>query len=114
MSQPNIEIKNISKTKISNVEGVNQCTFQFVCDTPIEDFDVRGDGDRESGIVVERAEHLYCSESLICSDDLACFEYEAFTNEPVNVIIDYDELTRGDKDYLIKVFVKSKGGVWSE
>lgn len=114
MSQLNIEIKNINRTKISDEDGIDRCTFQFICDKPIDDFDVRADGDRNTGVVVEKAPHLYCSDSLACSDELSCFEYEAAANEPVDVVVEWNELTRGDKDYTIKVFAKEKGGAWSE
>ena len=60
MSQLNIEIKNINRTKISDEDGIDRCTFQFICDKPIDDFDVRADGDRNTGVVVELSLiHIY-------------------------------------------------------
>lgn len=114
MSQPNIDIVNINKTKISDEETMDQCTFQFICDEDIDDFDVRADGDRLTGIVVERASHLYCSDNIVCNSSLSCFEYMTLAGTPVDVIIDWNELTRGDMEYQINVYVKVKGGAWSE
>lgn len=113
MTQPEINIKNITKTKISDELSMDKSEFDISCNQDIIDFEVRALNKSQSGrsgIIVEKAPILNCSNMLICGEETVK-DWSVSSNTDVHAVVDWDEL-QGDGNYVIKTFVKTKDGVW--
>lgn len=114
MTTPNIEILEITRNKISDEVGYQDSDFTFTVDKEIQDFEVRADStSRLDGILLERPSIQKCSESIICSESLIAKDFVVKPNEEIKGNIHFSELTKGDKEYDISIYVQEKeSGVW--
>lgn len=96
---PIVTIDTIDKYRISRVLGINECVCKFHCDIDVTEWEARATRDGESsgrgiGLLVESGTSLKIG------------------NVGVVRILD-SELSKGDGDYLIRIYAKSNDGVWS-
>lgn len=113
MTSPKITVTEVTRGKISDEIGYQDSDFTFTVDADIMDFEVRADStSRMDGIIVEKPDILCCSETLPCNTTtVKDFSVEAGT--PINGNINYTELTLGDKEYSVEIYVQKKDdGQW--
>lgn len=96
---PIVTIDSIDKYKISKILGINECICKFHCDIDVSEWEARATRDGESsgrgrGLLVENGTNLKVGETGIVS------------------VLD-TELSKGDGEYLIRIYAKSTDGVWS-
>ena len=96
---PIVTIDSIDKYRISRVLGINECICKFHCDMDISEWEARATRDGEAsgrgiGLLVESGTDLRTGSTGVVS------------------VID-TELSKGDGDYLIRIYAKSSDGVWS-
>lgn len=96
---PVVTIDSIDKYRISRILGINECICRFHCDIDIVEWEARATRDGESsgrgiGLLVESGTDLKTGSTGVVS------------------VID-TELSKGDGDYLIRIYAKSSDGVWS-
>ena len=114
MADPNITVDNITRNKISDETGYTDCDFDFSVDQRIIDFEVRASStSRMDGIIVEQAEVQKCSNRILCSSTNTVKDFNVAPNIPINCNINYTELTLGDGEYPIQIYVQAKeDGKW--
>lgn len=96
---PIVTIDSIDKYRISRVLGINECICRFHCNMDVTEWEARATRDGESsgrgiGLLVESGTDLKTGSTGVVS------------------VID-TELSKGDGDYLIRIYAKSSDGVWS-
>lgn len=96
---PIVTIDTIDKYRISRVLGINECVCKFHCDIDVTEWEARATRDGESsgrgiGLLVESGTNLKTGNVGVVS------------------VLD-SELSKGDGDYLIRIYAKSNDGVWS-
>ena len=96
---PVVTIDSIDKYRISRVLGINECICRFHCNIDVAEWEARATREGESsgrgiGLLVERGTNLKTGSTGIVS------------------VLD-TELSKGDGDYLIRIYAKSDDGVWS-
>lgn len=96
---PIVTIDSIDKYRISRVLGINECICRFHCDIDIVEWEARATREGESsgrgiGLLVESGTDLKTGSTGVVS------------------VLD-SELSKGDGDYLIRIYAKSNDGVWS-
>ncbi|MGO5578269.1 hypothetical protein [Catenibacterium mitsuokai] len=96
---PIVTIDSIDKYRISRVLGTNECICRFHCNIDVTEWEARATRDGESsgrgiGLLVESGTDLKTGSTGVVS------------------VID-TELSKGDGDYLIRIYAKSSDGVWS-
>lgn len=96
---PIVTIDSIDKNRISRVLGINECICRFHCNIDVTEWEARATRDGESsgrgiGLLVESGTDLKTGNVGIVS------------------VLD-SELSKGDGDYLIRIYAKSNDGVWS-
>ena len=96
---PIVTIDTIDKYRISRVLGINECVCKFHCDIDVTEWEARATRDGESsgrgiGLLVENGTNLKTGNVGVVS------------------VLD-SELSKGDGDYLIRIYAKSNDGVWS-
>ena len=96
---PIVTIDTIDKYRISRVLGINECVCKFHCNMDISEWEARATREGESsgrgiGLLVESGTSLKTGNVGIVS------------------VLD-SELSKGDGDYLIRIYAKSDDGVWS-
>lgn len=96
---PIVTIDSIDKYKISKILGINECICKFHCDIDVSEWEARATRDGESsgrgrGLLVENGTNLKVGETGVVS------------------VLD-TELSKGDGEYLIRIYAKSTDGVWS-
>lgn len=96
---PIVTIDSIDKYRISRVLGINECICKFHCNIDVTEWEARATRDGESsgrgiGLLVESGTNIKAGEIGMVS------------------VID-TELSKGDGDYLIRIYAKSSDGVWS-
>mgnify|MGYP004515041513 FL=1 len=96
---PIVTIDSIDKHRISRVLGINECICRFHCDIDIVEWEARATREGESsgrgiGLLVESGSNLKTGSIGVVS------------------VLD-TELSKGDGDYLIRIYAKSDDGVWS-
>lgn len=96
---PIVTIDSIDKYRISRVLGIKECICRFHCDIDIVEWEARATRDGESsgrgiGLLVESGTDLKTGSTGVVS------------------VLD-TELSKGDGDYLIRIYAKSTDGVWS-
>jgi hypothetical protein len=96
---PIVTIDSIDKYRISRVLGINECICRFHCNIDVTEWEARATRDGESsgrgiGLLVENGTNIKAGEIGIVS------------------VLD-TELSKGDGDYLIRIYAKSSDGVWS-
>lgn len=96
---PIVTIDTIDKYRISRVLGINECVCKFHCNIDVAEWEARATREGESsgrgiGLLVESGTSLKTGNVGVVS------------------ILD-SELSKGDGDYLIRIYAKSNDGVWS-
>lgn len=96
---PIVTIDSIDKHRISRVLGINECICRFHCDIDVTEWEARATREGESsgrgiGLLVESGTNLKTGTTGLVS------------------VLD-TELSKGDGDYLIRIYAKSSDGVWS-
>ena len=96
---PIVTIDSIDKYRISRILGINECICRFHCDIDIVEWEARATRDGESsgrgiGLLAESGTNLKTGNVGVVS------------------VLD-SELSKGDGDYLIRIYAKSNDGVWS-
>lgn len=96
---PIVTIDTIDKYRISRVLGINECVCKFHCNIDVTEWEARATRDGESsgrgvGLLVENGTDLKTGSIGVVS------------------VLD-TELSKGDGDYLIRIYAKSNDGVWS-
>ena len=96
---PIVTIDSIDKNRISRVLGINECICRFHCDIDVTEWEARATREGESsgrgiGLLVESGTSLKTGSIGVVS------------------VLDA-ELSKGDGDYLIRIYAKSNDGVWS-
>lgn len=96
---PIVTIDSIDKYRISRVLGINECICRFHCNIDVTEWEARATRDGESsgrgiGLLVEGGTDLKTGSTGVVS------------------VLD-SELSKGDGDYLIRIYAKSNDGVWS-
>ena len=96
---PIVTIDSIDKYRISRVLGINECICRFHCDIDVTEWEARATREGESsgrgiGLLVESGTSLKTGSIGVVS------------------VLDA-ELSKGDGDYLIRIYAKSNDGVWS-
>ena len=96
---PIVTIDSIDKYRISRVLGINECICRFHCNIDVTEWEARATRDGESsgrgiGLLVEGGTDLKTGSTGVVS------------------VLD-TELSKGDGDYLIRIYAKSADGVWS-
>ena len=96
---PIVTIDSIDKYRISRVLGINECVCKFHCDIDVTEWEARATREGESsgrgiGLLVENGTTLKTGSIGVVS------------------VLD-TELSKGDGDYLIRIYAKSDDGVWS-
>lgn len=96
---PIVTIDTIDKYRISRVLGINECVCKFHCNMDIAEWEARATREGESsgrgiGLLVENGTTLKTGSIGVVS------------------VLD-TELSKGDGDYLIRIYAKSSDGVWS-
>lgn len=96
---PIVTIDSIDKYRISRILGINECICRFHCDIDVIEWEARATREGEAsgrgiGLLVESGTNLKSGEVGIVS------------------VLD-TELSKGDGDYLIRIYAKSSDGVWS-
>lgn len=96
---PIVTIDAIDKHRISRVLGINECICRFHCNIDVTEWEARATRDGESsgrgiGLLVEGGTDLKTGSTGVVS------------------VLD-SELSKGDGDYLIRIYAKSSDGVWS-
>ena len=96
---PIVTIDSIDKYRISRVLGINECICRFHCDMDISEWEARATRDDEAsgrgiGLLVESGAELKTGDTGVVS------------------VLD-TELSKGDGEYLIRIYAKSSDGVWS-
>ena len=96
---PIVTIDSIDKYRISRVLGINECVCKFHCNMDVTEWEARATRDGESsgrgiGLLVESGTDLKTGSTGVIS------------------VLD-TELSKGDGDYLIRIYAKSADGVWS-
>lgn len=96
---PIVTIDTIDKYRISRVLGINECVCKFHCDIDVTEWEARATREGESsgrgiGLLVESGTGLKAGNVGVVS------------------VLD-SELSKGDGDYLIRIYTKSNDGVWS-
>lgn len=94
-----VTIDSIDKYRISRVLGINECICRFHCNIDVTEWEARATRDGESsgrgiGLLVEGGTDLKTGSTGVVS------------------VLD-SELSKGDGDYLIRIYAKSSDGVWS-
>lgn len=109
MATPNIKVLEVTRGKISDEVGFRDSDFSFSVDEEIQDFEVRADStSRMDGILLEKPEIQKCSESIICSEAPVVKDFIVAPDEPIQGNIHFTELTRGDKEYEVQIYVQKK------
>jgi hypothetical protein len=96
---PIVTIDSIDKYRISRVLGINECICRFHCDIDVTEWEARATREGEAsgrgiGLLVESGTNLKTGSIGIVS------------------VLD-TELSKGDGEYLIRIYAKSSDGVWS-
>lgn len=96
---PIVTIDAIDKYRISRVSGINECICKFHCNIDVAEWEARATREGESsgrgiGLLVESGTGLKAGNVGVVS------------------VLD-SELSKGDGDYLIRIYTKSNDGVWS-
>ena len=96
---PIVTIDSIDKYRISRVLGINECVCKFHCNIDVAEWEARATREGESsgrgiGLLVENGTTLKTGSIGVVS------------------VLD-TELSKGDGDYLIRIYAKSDDGVWS-
>lgn len=96
---PIVTIDTIDKYRISSVLGINECVCKFHCDVDVSEWEARATRDGESsgrgiGLLVESGTNLKTGSMGVVS------------------VLD-TELSKGDGNYLIRIYAKSSDGEWS-
>lgn len=96
---PIVTIDSIDKYRISRVLGINECICRFHCNIDVTEWEARATRDGESsgrgiGLLVEGGTDLKTGSTGVVS------------------VLD-SELSKGDGNYLIRIYAKSSDGVWS-
>lgn len=96
---PIVTIGSIDKYRISRMLGINECICRFHCDIDVTEWEARATREGEAsgrgiGLLVESGTSLKTGDTGIVS------------------VLD-TELSKGDGDYLIRIYAKSSDGVWS-
>lgn len=98
-SVPAVTIIGPDVSRISKTAPKNVATFSFTCDVDVTEWEARATRDGESsgrgiGLLVESGTSLKTGNAGVVS------------------VLD-SELSKGDGDYLIRIYAKSNDGVWS-
>lgn len=96
---PIVTIDSIDKYRISRILGINECVCKFHCNMDVTEWEARATREGESsgrgiGLLVEGGTDLKTGSTGVVS------------------VLD-SELSKGDGDYLIRIYAKSSDGVWS-
>jgi hypothetical protein len=96
---PIVTIDTIDKYRISRILGINECICRFHCDIDVSEWEARATREGEAsgrgiGLLVESGTDLKTGSTGVVS------------------VLD-TELSKGDGDYLIRIYAKSSDGVWS-
>nr|DAV25860.1 MAG TPA: hypothetical protein [Caudoviricetes sp.] len=96
---PIVTIDSIDKYRISRVLGINECICRFHCDIDVSEWEARATREGEAsgrgiGLLVESGTDLKTGSTGVVS-------------------VLETELSKGDGDYLIRIYAKSSDGVWS-
>lgn len=96
---PIVTIDAIDKYRISRVSGINECICKFHCNIDVAEWEARATREGKSsgrgiGLLVESGTGLKAGNVGVVS------------------VLD-SELSKGDGDYLIRIYTKSNDGVWS-
>ena len=96
---PIVTIDSIDKYRISRMLGINECICKFHCNIDAVEWEARATREGEAsgrgiGLLVESGTNLKTGSTGIVS------------------VLD-TELSKGDGDYLIRIYAKSSDGVWS-
>lgn len=96
---PIVAIDSIDKYRISRILGINECVCKFHCNMDVTEWEARATCEGESsgrgiGLLVESGTNLKTGSTGVVS------------------VLD-TELSKGDGDYLIRIYAKSSDGVWS-
>ena len=97
--EPIVTIDSIDKYRISRILGINECICRFHCDIDVSEWEARATREGEAsgrgiGLLVESGTDLKTGSTGVVS------------------VLD-TELSKGDGDYLIRIYAKSSDGVWS-
>ena len=96
---PIVTIDTIDKYRISRVLGINECVCKFHCNMDVTEWEARATREGESsgrgiGLLVESGASLKTGSIGVVS------------------VLD-TELSKGDGEYLIRIYAKSNDGAWS-
>lgn len=95
---PVITVGTPSRSIISDESGVNQCTCTFTSDLPLQAWEARA----TKGVTPARGVGLLVESGTTLA-----------AGATGTVVVDWDELTNGDGEYVITVYGQSTDGVWS-
>lgn len=107
---PTVSVGNPDVTRISKVEGKNECTFSFSADTAFTEYKVK---------VVPSINSLQDAGTTIGTTNgstnmSGTGTYEASNNISCTINgADLEAASAGDGQKIIKVFVKTSVGIWS-
>lgn len=96
---PVITVGTPSRSIISDESGVNQCTCTFTSDLALQAWEARA----TKGVTPARGVGLLVESGTTLA-----------AGATGTVIVDWNELTNGDGEYVITVYGQSTDGVWSE
>ena len=122
MAGPTINIKSISRTKISRINGVDSSEVVFTTNQDLTEWQARADGQGVGqGLLVGSGKNLF----RVMAWSTRIKEASSWTswrntdwNSFIGIaegsfIVDDEELTNGDKLYRINVYGKNKNGEWN-
>ena len=106
---PTITITSQDVTRISKVEGKNTVNFTFTSDVEFDEYVVKVVTSLDAGNDTGQAINIESGSKNV-------FGNEGDYNTPITVTIKGEDLELaniGDGQKIVKVFVKSKSGIWS-
>ena len=122
MAGPTINIKSISRTKISRINGVDSSEIVFTTNQDLTEWQARADGQGVGqGLLVGSGKNLFRVTAWSTRIKEAS-SWNSWRNTDWNsfigiaegsFIVDDEELTNGDKPYRINVYGKNKNGEWN-
>lgn len=120
---PEVTIEDVTRTKISDEPGLDECQVTFTVDKDIKVWESRADGSAhgEGLLVGGNKDTLFgfsTQESTVETGSEGFGEGEFFEEIPADTEITYliedEELTKGDKVYTINIYVKDLDGTWND
>lgn len=113
MAAPIVTITSISRNKISDEPGINQCIVKFKVNQTITAWEARAGGIFQgSGLLVGNGGGPFPSSALYPSGSLYPNNLSIPANTEIQFEVDYDELQQ-DGDYQINVYACNTSGEWS-